>query len=281
MNTDGHRLKMPAKYFSYLCSSVFICGSIVLFSINGFAQTHPTSQPATPNEPGDHLSTTEHTILLNGQPLNYRATAGTIQLKSETDKPRANFSFVAYEKLPSTQPSTRPITYVFNGGPGSSAVWLHLGAAGPQRVVTNADGTLPAPPYRLADNQSTWLDATDLVFIDPVGTGYSRAAEDQKPSEFFGLHEDVASVADFIRLYATRNGRWTSPTFVAGESYGTTRGTALSQYLIDRYGMALNGLVLISSVLNFETIDATPGNDLAYALQLPSFTLIALYRREA
>jgi carboxypeptidase C (cathepsin A) len=240
-------------------------------------QTHPTSQPATTSEPGDHLSVTEHSIQLNGQPLTYRATAGTIQLKTETDKPRANFSFVAYEKLPTTRPSARPITYVFNGGPGAAAVWLHLGAAGPKRVVTNDDGTLPAPPYKLADNQATWLDATDLVFIDPVGTGYSRAAEDQKPSEFFGLHEDVASVADFIRLYATRYGRWTSPTFVAGESYGTTRGTALSQYLLDRYGMALNGLVLISSVLNFETIDATPGNDLAYALHLPSYALIALY----
>ncbi|HEY1683136.1 MAG TPA: hypothetical protein VGG19_00105 [Tepidisphaeraceae bacterium] len=260
-----------------LCT-LCLCGLVLLFSV-ATAQTRPTTQP-TEEQPGDHLVTTEHSITLNGQSLRYRATAGTIQVKGENDKPKATFSFVAYQKLPTTQPSQRPITYLFNGGPGSSSVWLHLGAAGPKHLVLNPDGSLPAPPYQLQDNPATWLDATDLVFIDPVATGYSRPAEEQKGSEFFGLHEDVASVADFIRLYATRNERWTSPTFIAGESYGTTRGAAISQYLMDRYGMALNGIVLISSVLNFETIDTTPGNDIAYALDLPSYTLIALYHNK-
>lgn len=245
-----------------------------------FAQTKPTSAPVpatAPSEKGDHLSVTRHSIQVDGKALSYLATAGTLQLKDESGKPQANFFFVSYQRLPAQPAANRPITYIFNGGPGAASVWLHLGAAGPKRIVTNADGTLPPPPYRLADNENTWLDATDLVFIDPVGTGFSRAAKDEKPSQFFGLHEDIASVGDFIRLYATRYGRWSSPTFLAGESYGTTRAAALSQYLMERYGMSLNGVALISSVLNFETIDASPGNDLAYALALPSYTAIALY----
>jgi carboxypeptidase C (cathepsin A) len=280
MNIDEHGFKMQSQWgrrfrlISYLYLSAFICVS------TSSAQTRPATSRPTAGETGDHLSVTEHSIQFNGKPLKYRATAGTMLIKDEKGKPQANFFFVAYQRQPEETPANRPITYVFNGGPGAASVWLQLGAAGPERIVTNADGTLPPPPYKLADNQSTWLDTTDLVFIDPVGTGFSRAADDQKPSEFFGLHQDVESVGDFIRLYATRYGRWTSPTFIAGESYGTTRGAALSNYLLDRYGMELNGLVLVSSVLNFETIDTSPGNDLAYALYLPSYTLIALYHNK-
>lgn len=239
----------------------------------------------------DHLSVTEHEITVNGKPLKYEATAGTFQMKDEQGKSKASFFFVAYRKTdgaatrPTSEeatpaPATRPITFVFNGGPGAAAVWLHLGAVGPERVDLDDQGLPPPPPHRLLPNPQTWLDVTDLVFIDPVGTGYSRPAEGQKGEEFYGVEQDIASVADFIRLYTTRYQRWLSPKFLAGESYGTTRAAGLSEYLSDRYGIDLNGIILISSVLNFQTIDFSEGNDLPYALYLPSYTAIAWYHHK-
>ena len=162
--------------------------------------------------------------------------------------------------------SKRPITFTFNGGPGSASVWLHLGAFGPRRVEMGDAGALLPPPYKLVDNESSLLDVTDLVFIDPVSTGYSRAVPGEAPKQFHGIQEDVQSVGDFIRLYATRNKRWTSPKFLAGESYGTTRAAGLSGYLQQRYGMYLNGIILISSILNFQTAEFDTGNDLPYIL---------------
>ncbi|MBN1583978.1 MAG: peptidase S10, partial [Anaerolineae bacterium] len=164
-----------------------------------------------------------------------------------------------------------------NGGPGSSSVWLHLGLLGPQRVLMDEQGNPFPPPYKLVENDYSMLDETDLVFIDPVSTGYSRAAEEDKAKEFHAFVQDVESVGEFIRLYTTRYKRWASPKFLIGESYGTTRAAELSGYLQERHGMYLNGIILISSILNFQTARFTPGNDLPYSLFLPTFAATAWY----
>jgi carboxypeptidase C (cathepsin A) len=244
------------------------------------AESQPTTQESNERPGRDNLSVTEGQVTVHGQPLRYKATAGTLALKDEAGKPLADMFFVAYQKQPaSSDPSSRPITFVFNGGPGAAAVWLHLGVAGPRRIALNDVGGPPAPPYHLVDNDDTWLTATDLVFIDPVGTGFSRAAAGQKPEQFYGVEEDIRSVGQFIRLYTTRYQRWLSPKFLAGESYGTTRASALSQYLLDN-GISLNGIILISCVLNFQTISVGNGNDLPYVLYLPTYTALAWYHKK-
>ena len=236
--------------------------------------------PATPPKPEEKTSKTQHTIQLNGQALAYTATAGTLVLKKEDGTPTASIFYTAYTKDGVSDLSRRPLTFAFNGGPGSSSVWLHLGSLGPKRVVLDPEGKPTAPPYRFADNPNTLLDQTDLVFIDPVSTGYSRAAVEADAKNFHSLTGDVDSVGDFIRLYISRNERWTSPKFLAGESYGTLRAAALSGYLQDSLGINLNGIVLMSSVLNFGTIRFGPGNDLPYALYLPTYTAAAWYHKK-
>jgi carboxypeptidase C (cathepsin A) len=253
--------------------ALFCCATPAMAQVQ--ADGDATTQPAA--APADHLSVTKHSITINGQVIEYQATAGTITLKDEQGKPKADFFFVAYVKQPADQPASRPITFVFNGGPGAAAVWLHLGAVGPKRIELGPDGLPTAPPYHLIENDQSWLDDTDLVFIDPVGTGFSRPAEGHKPEDFFGVENDIKSVAEFIRIYLTRYERWSSPKFVAGESYGTTRAAGLAEYLADSDGIALNGIILISSVLDFQATNLTGGNDLPYALYLPSYTSIAVY----
>jgi carboxypeptidase C (cathepsin A) len=224
------------------------------------------------------LSVTRHSIEVNGKNLNYMATAGYLPMKDETGKLKANIFFVAYVKDDEDK-SKRPITFAYNGGPGASSTWLHLGALGPKRGLLT-EGKTPPPPYRWVTNEYTWLGFTDLVFIDPVGTGYSRPAPGVKSVEFFGVKEDIQSIADFIRAYVTKYERWLSPKLIAGESYGTTRTAGLSGYLQNRLGMNLNGVILISSVLDFQTITFTPGNDLPYILYLPSYTSAAWYHKK-
>jgi carboxypeptidase C (cathepsin A) len=187
--------------------------------------------------------------------------------------------YVAYTRDDASDSSKRPITFTFNGGPGAASIWLHLGALGPRRVEMGDAGSLLPPPYKLVDNEFSLLDVTDLVFIDPVSTGFSRAVPGEAPKQFHGIQEDIESVGDFIRLYATRNKRWTSPKFLAGESYGTTRAAGLSGYLQQRYGMYMNGIILISSILNFQTAEFDTGNDLPYILYLPTYTAIAWYHK--
>jgi carboxypeptidase C (cathepsin A) len=237
------------------------------------------AKPAAHAADGDELSATHHSITVNGKTIAYTATAGTLLLTNEADKPWGRFFYVAYQldQGDSFDPRTRPITFVFNGGPGAAAVWLHLGALGPKRIDWPATNQPPDPPYRLIDNPQTWLNFTDLVFIDPVGTGYSRPAPGVDAKEFYGVNPDLDSIAAFIRLYTTRSQRWLSPKFLAGESYGTTRAAALAGRLLNRYGIDLSGIVLISSVLNFQTIEEGPANDLATAVFLPSLTAIAWY----
>ncbi len=242
-------------------------------------QTAETQGPAEPPPRlEDKISTTRHTVRIGGQEIRYTATAGTLVLREEQGRPRASMFFVAYQRE-GENPARRPVTFTFNGGPGSSSVWLHMGTFGPRRVALEEEGTAPPPPYRLVDNDQSLLDVTDLVFIDPVSTGFSRAAPGESEKRFHGVREDVQAVGELIRLWTARNGRWASPKFLAGESYGTTRAAALSHHLQETYGMYLNGLVLVSSILNFQTARFDTGNDLAYPLFLPTFTATAWYHK--
>jgi carboxypeptidase C (cathepsin A) len=244
-----------------------------------FAQKPEGEKKPATETPKDNISTTQHSVRVGNETINYTARAGTIVIKDEEGTPRANMFFVSYTK-DGADPSTRPITYTFNGGPGSSSVWLHMGAFGPKRVNYRDDeGHAAAPPYRLVDNEHSILDVTDLVFIDPVTTGFSRAIPFKDASKFHGVEQDIQSVGDFIRLWTTRYNRWSSPKYIAGESYGTTRAAGLSGYLQEQ-GMYLNGIVLISSILNFGTARFDSGNDLPYILFLPTYATTAWYHKK-
>lgn len=236
--------------------------------------------PAKPVEIQDRIVTTKHKAVIGGVQIAYTATAGTLVLRDEDGKAKASMFFVAYTRDGVQDLAQRPITFTYNGGPGSSSVWLHMGAFGPRRVALDDEGTAPPPPYRLVDNDESLLDITDLVFIDPVITGFSRPAAGERPGQFHGLREDVESVGQLIHLYASRYGRWSSPKFLAGESYGTTRSAALVNHLQERYGMYFNGIVLLSSILNFETARFDVGNDLPYPLFLPTYTATAWYHKK-
>ena len=231
--------------------------------------------------PEDKLSVTHHSVTINGEEIRYTATTGTLILKEEIDKegekPKAAVFFIAYTREDVQDPSTRPITFSFNGGPGSSSVWLHLGVLGPRCVKPDENGELPQPPYQLTNNECSILDKTDLVFIDPVSTGFSRAVPGEEAKQFHGFKRDIESVGDFILLYLGRYKRWGSPKFLIGESYGTTRAGGLAGYLQERHGTYLNGIMLVSVVLNFQTIRFAPGNDLPYILFLPTYAATALY----
>lgn len=223
---------------------------------------------------------THHTMQLAGQPLRYTATTGMLPVRDDNSGAAMGYIFyVAYTKDGETDPAKRPITFVFNGGPGSSTVWLHMGAFGPRRVKLLPDGAAPAPPYSLEDNPYTLLNQTDLVFLDPVGTGYSRPAKPNLGTKFWGLDQDISTVGEFIRLYLTQAERWASPKYLAGESYGTTRAAGLSGWLADN-GIALNGVVLISTILNFGDSEQSRANDLGYVNFLPSYTAIAWYHKK-
>ncbi|HEV7506728.1 MAG TPA: peptidase S10 [Thermoanaerobaculia bacterium] len=235
--------------------------------------------PAAAPKIEDKLVTTQHKAVIGGKEIHYSATAGTLILRDEDGKPRASIFFTYYARDGVTDKSKRPITYTYNGGPGSSSVWLHLGAFGPKRVKTDDEGMALPPPYELGDNAESLLDITDLVFIDPVTTGYSRAIPGTDAKKYYGVKEDAETMADFIRLWTGRFGRWSSPKFLAGESYGTTRSARLSNVLQSRHGIYLNGIVLLSSILNFGTARFDVGNDLPYPLFLPTYTAIAWYHK--
>ena len=241
--------------------------------------------PETPTAPIDfgypsEPKVTDHSIKIGRKTLNYQVTVGTLPLKNhKTGEKEADIFFVAYTLKDAPSNTPRPLTFSFNGGPGSSSVWLHLGALGPKRVKMLDDGSLPPPPFELVDNPDTWLDETDLVFVDPVGTGYSRAAKEDLNKKFWSLNGDLDAMAEFIRLYLSRYQRWTSPLFLAGESYGTTRAGGLTGLLVSK-GIALNGIMLISTILNFQTLDSGFGNDLPSLLFLPTYTATAWYHKK-
>jgi len=234
--------------------------------------------------PEEKSSVTKHSITVNGEALAYTVTAGTIVLKDEDqkegEKAKASIFYIAYTRDGVKDPAERPITFSFNGGPGSSSIWLHLGVLGPKRVLMGDEGHPLDPPYRLVPNDFTLLDKTDLVFIDPVSTGFSRAVPGEEADQFHEVKKDIESVGDFIRLWMTRNQRWASPKFLIGESYGTTRAAGLAGYLHQRHGMYLNGVMLVSSILNFQTAYFNPGNDLPFILFLPTYTATAWYHKK-
>jgi len=221
---------------------------------------------------------THHQITLDGKVLKYTATAGRLPIKREDGKIEAEMFFVAYA-LEGQEANKRPLTFAFNGGPGSASVWLHMGALGPKRVVLQPDGFMPSAPYRLADNSYSLLDKSDLVLVDAIGTGFSRAADAELLKKFWGVKGDIEAFSEFIRLYLTRYERWTSPLFLLGESYGTTRAAGVSGHLSD-LGIAFNGITLLSTVLSFETLVDNKTNDLPYVLLIPSFTMIAGYHHK-
>ena len=225
-----------------------------------------------PREP----MTREAAVTIGGVKIPYRVTTGKLQLKQEDGKPLASIFHVSYERTDVKDVTTRPVLFAFNGGPGSSAVWLHIGVLGPRIINLPGDGTsAPLPPVRVVDNPQSILDVCDLVFVDPVSTGYSRTENETKPGDFHGLNEDVESVGDFVRRWVTEHDRWASPKYLMGESYGGIRAAGLSQHLQSRYGMSLNGVILLSSLLDFATLQDAPGNDLSSLVFLPAFTGVA------
>lgn len=226
-------------------------------------------------------------VILGGVEVKYLTQTGTIPVLKDDGAPKADVFYVYYaatdsdgKRLAAKDPSTRPITFCFNGGPGASAVWLHLGGLGPRRLDLPPDGLTPATVARIVENPNSILDATDLVFVDPVSTGLSRAAKGEKPEQFFGVDEDIASCSEFVRLFTTREQRWLSPKFLLGESYGVFRVSGLADYLQDRHGLYCDGLVLMSGIVNFQTLSPAIANDLPYILFLPTLTATAHYHKK-
>lgn len=296
---------LTSRCAALVCLLLFITMAAPLCS---FAENAKEKEAGSSTINREDLSVTEHSVLIDGKPVKYMATTGYLQLKDfepekkegkdsqksdskatrqdakkkdkDVHKSLAKVFFIAYTRTDrEAETATRPIAFTFNGGPGAASIWLHMGAMGPRTAVLTERGEAPPPPYRLEENQYSWLDVADLVFIDPVSTGFSRSEPDEDPKNFYGYKADIESVAEFIRLYLTKYKRWSSPKFLVGESYGTTRAAGLSNYLQNRYAINLNGIVLVSSVLNFATLDFTPGNDLPFVFFLPSYASTAWYHK--
>jgi len=250
----------------------------------GLAQDGGAQQARPKGPPADRepiVSVTRHSGTFGGQRVNYVATAGETFLRAEDGTARASIFSISYVREP--RDPNRPVTFLFNGGPGSGSVWLHMGAFGPRRVAIPSNGTDDgAPPFPIVDNPDSLLDATDIVFIDPVGTGFSHALGDTNPQDYWGVTADARSIAQFIRLWLNANGRWNSPKFLGGESYGTTRSAAVLNQLEGAYNdVSLNGVILISTVLDFGAGADTPGNEMTHILNLPSMAATALYHGKA
>ena len=252
--------------------TVFCCASAL--AIAQEKKPAPTEAQTSAPAPEEKVSATHHSVTLRGKSLSYTATASRLPVKNDTGQTEAQMFYVSYTLEGAANQSKRPLTFVFNGGPGSATIWLHMGCFGPKRVALLPDGAMPPPPFRWEDNINTILDRTDLVFVDAIGTGYSRATTPELGKKFWSVSGDIAAFGEFIRLFLQRNSRWTSPIYLAGESYGTTRAAGLSGYLVD-HGVALNGVILISTILNFQTISFDTGNDLPYVLYLPTYAMTA------
>lgn len=221
----------------------------------------------------------QHSIKVGGKALEYTTTTGMMPINNEKGELKATLFYAAYTKNGVKDTTERPLMFVYNGGPGSSTIWLHMGGLAPRRIQMNDDGSMPAPPFKIVDNPDTWLTETDLVFVDPVDTGFSRGSTDDFANEAKGVDGDIATMGEFIRMYLVRNARWESPLYLCGESYGTFRSAGVAGYLIDR-GIAFNGIVLISSILNMQTARFTLGNDLPYQLFLPTYAATAWFHNK-
>ncbi len=234
---------------------------------------------ASAKEAKEESSVTDHTILVNGQKISYKATASTLLLRNDKGEPTALMYSVAYTRSDVSDTSRRPISFLYNGGPGAASLWLHMGAFGPKRVLLNGTDAIPPAPYKLVDNAETLLDKTDVVFIDAMGTGYSHAVGKAKNQDFHGTEADAAAFSQFIDLYLSRYNRWNSPKFLIGESYGTFRSAAVGHYLKSHYSIDLNGIILLSSVLDLSTITFAPNNDKPCVFYLPSYAATAWYHK--
>ncbi len=243
------------------------------------AQQDSARSPAPPKtaDAKPAHTVTHHTATIGGQRVDYEATLGSIILRDDEGNPTAEVWYTAYTRTGAGDGARRPVTFAYNGGPGSSSVWLHMGALGPRRIATADTVHAPPPPYTLVDNPYSIVDVTDLVMIDPVGTGFSRPLGKATGKDFWGVDQDARSLGQFVTRWLSENGRWNSPRYLLGESYGTTRSAALGAYLQDRENVDLNGIILLSSVLEFSTISFNPGNDLPYMLYLPSYAAVAWY----
>ena len=242
------------------------------------ADTKPAdAKAAADNPPKEESSATDHAIRIGEQTINYKAIASTTLLKDDKGEPTALMYSTAYTRSDVKDFSQRPIAFIYNGGPGSASVWLHMGAFGPRRVATENAAATPPAPYKVVDNSESLLDKTDMVFIDPVGTGFSHAVGKAQDKDFWGVDSDVRSLAQFISTYVSRNNRWNSPKFLIGESYGTFRSVALGNYLQSSDGMYVNGIVLISNVLDVGTLSFSPGDDRPYMFYLPTYAATAWY----
>jgi carboxypeptidase C (cathepsin A) len=227
----------------------------------------------------EESSVTEHSIRIGGQTIPYKATASFTQLKNEKGDVTGLLYSAAYTRSDVKDMSARPVAFLYNGGPGSATMWLHMGAFGPKRVATVDGSFTPPAPYKLVDNTETLLDKTDLVFIDAMGTGYSHATCKGQEKDFYGVDEDVEAFGQFIETYLNRNDRWNSPKFLIGESYGTFRSAALGNYLQNHYTVHLNGIALISSVLDLSSLSFLAGDDRSYIYYLPSYAAVAWYHK--
>ena len=263
-----------------------VAGILIMTLATGATLAAETTEAPAPAEtpkadatppPTPRSQSTQHQLRLGEQVLKYTATVGWLIMKDDKDKPIARFGYTAYTLDGTKDPARRPITFAFNGGPGSSSIWLHMGVLGPRRVVINDGGYAPPPPAQLVDNEYSILDATDIVMIDPVGTGFSKPLGDAKGTDFWGVDQDIKSVGSFINRYVTDNGRWGSPKYVLGESYGGVRGAGLANHLQSVLGMNLNGLILVSPFFSMVSGDDGIGIDLPHALYLPTFAATALY----
>jgi carboxypeptidase C (cathepsin A) len=272
---EGELLKQKIVLLLWIAA---VCASPAL------AQDKPAEKPADKSAadaakkepPKPEQSVTQHSIVIGGVPVAYTATAGTLIVRNDKDEPWASMGYVAYVKKGAD--ARRPITFAFNGGPGSSSMWLHMGALGPRRVVTADAGPTPPPPYQVVDNAYSIIDKTDLVMIDPVGTGLSKAVGDAKDKDFWGADPDIDSIAHFIRQYVSDNGRWNSPKYLLGESYGTTRAGGIVDWLQGK-GMSFNGVVLVSVALDLAALFDYPGNDRPYPLILPGYAAVSAYHK--
>jgi carboxypeptidase C (cathepsin A) len=258
--------------------SAIILFTTLILAINVDAQTPPTVPTDTIPKAEKFIS--KHSSKIGDKIINYIATAGTILLKNEKDESIALYGFTAYTKDGENDATKRPVTFVYNGGPGSSSVWLHLGAVGPRRVVVNDPDITPPPPYKMEDNANSILDVSDIVMIDPVGTGLSHAVGKAKNKDFWGVDQDIKSVSQFIKQYVTDNDRWNSPKYLLGESYGTMRSAGVVDYLQENMGMAVNGVILVSVVLDLRTLTFQKGDDISFVLHLPTYAAVAYFHNK-
>jgi carboxypeptidase C (cathepsin A) len=252
------------------------------------AQTPFTSQRAGSQPGGLHevatekeekISQTPHAVRLDGREIKYTATAGTLPIRLEDGKVAARMFFVAYTR-DGEDAGSRPVSFLFNGGPGSASIWLHMGSFAPRHARMSEEGFQPAPPYRLQDNAFSLIDVSDLVFVDAIDTGFSRVVAGVNNAQFHDQEGDITAFGEFIREYLTRYARWPSPKFLIGESYGTIRSAGLAQELQSRHGIELNGIVLVSSLLTYQTLSPAPNNDIAWAVQVQTLAATAWYHKK-